>query len=211
MKAEIRKKQILDCAKSIFSEKGYYDTQVEDIIKLAHIGKGTIYQYFRNKEDVFLSLLERFVKEWEEEVIVDLEEITKKHPYTHPAINYLYQIVMKTLRFFRNDHDRGNIILRVSPGLNIGIDSYISRFEGKIISSIMDGIRLGQKFNNINSDVNIEVMANILFGGALRVAYTFLILEKNKNVNIDLEILAKEIVYNMHNGIFNFQYREKNR
>lgn len=208
MKGELRKKQILDCAKQIFSEKGYYDTQVEDIIKLARIGKGTIYQYFRNKEDVFFTLLDRFFKEWEEEVSIDPSEIYSSEPYTHPAVNYVHIIIMKTLRFFLKDIERGNIILRIGPGLNVHFENYMREFENKIVASIIEGIKLGQKFGNIESTVNIDIMSNFLLGGVMRVAYQFLILEKNSISEIDLEKLAEDIVYNIRNGIFNFVYRK---
>jgi TetR/AcrR family fatty acid metabolism transcriptional regulator len=208
MKAEIRKKQILDCAKSIFSEKGYYDSQVEDIVKLARIGKGTIYQYFRNKEDIFLSLLERFVQEWESEVVLDLNDINNRVPYSHPAVNYLHGIIVRTLLYFKNDHQRGNIILRMGPGLNIEIESYMHRFESRIIHLIKDGIQLGQKFNNIDAQADITVMANFMLGGVLRVAYNCLILEKDIVTDPDINSLAHDIVMNISNGIFTFVYRK---
>ena len=61
MKGELRKDQILDCSKKIFSEKGYYETYVEEIIKEARVGKGTFYRYFMNKEDLFISVLIKFL------------------------------------------------------------------------------------------------------------------------------------------------------
>ena len=48
-KGERTKETILQCAEKVFSEKGYFGAQVADIIKLAHVAKGTVYEYFKNK------------------------------------------------------------------------------------------------------------------------------------------------------------------
>lgn len=207
MKSELRKQQILDCAKQIFSAKGYYDTQIEDIIRLASIGKGTIYKFFKNKEDIFLSLIERFVNEWEIEVTDSLKEVRKnKKFYNHPALNDLYGIVIITLKFFQKDSERGAIIHRRGPGLNIEIETYMTRFESRILSLIVEALEAGQKFGNINKGVNTAVMSNFLFGGVMRTAYQFLVLEKNEDIEADLHPLARDLVYTMSSGIFNFSY-----
>ena len=57
MDSEQRKKQILQCAKKLFAAKGYYQTQISDIQNAAGVARGTIYQYFKNKDDIFLTLL----------------------------------------------------------------------------------------------------------------------------------------------------------
>ena len=49
-KGEETRDRLLRCAEKAFSKKGFYETQVSDIVKLAHVAKGTIYQYFKNKD-----------------------------------------------------------------------------------------------------------------------------------------------------------------
>ena len=136
MRGELRKKQILNCAKKIFSEKGYYDTQVDDIVEMAQIGKGTIYQYFRNKEDVFLTLLETFATEWEKFSRINLREITDGPPFGSFHVNYLYARISRTLQFFQEDPERSNIVLRMGPGINIEFDRYFKHFESRIIADL---------------------------------------------------------------------------
>ena len=69
MKGELRKNQILDGAKKLIARNGYYQTRVEDILREVKLGKGTFYLYFKNKEDLFISILERFLDDWEEVVL----------------------------------------------------------------------------------------------------------------------------------------------
>ena len=58
MKPEHRRKQILEIAKKVFAARGYYNTNIEMICKKAGVGRGTIYRYFKNKEDIFAVLLD---------------------------------------------------------------------------------------------------------------------------------------------------------
>jgi AcrR family transcriptional regulator len=54
---EARPQEILEAALSVFAEKGFAATRMEDIAQRARVSKGTIYLYFQSKEAVFKSLL----------------------------------------------------------------------------------------------------------------------------------------------------------
>ena len=49
---------MIDAARSIFARIGYAQTTLEEVAELAEFGKGTIYNYFPNKEALFASVLE---------------------------------------------------------------------------------------------------------------------------------------------------------
>jgi AcrR family transcriptional regulator len=48
---------ILGAAESVFASKGYYETRMDDIAHKAELAKGTIYYYFKSKEEIYLHLL----------------------------------------------------------------------------------------------------------------------------------------------------------
>jgi len=52
------RERLLESAKALFSQKGYYSTSVEDIVESAGFSKGTFYFYFKSKEELFKSLVE---------------------------------------------------------------------------------------------------------------------------------------------------------
>ncbi|MGI6092879.1 MAG: TetR/AcrR family transcriptional regulator, partial [Negativicutes bacterium] len=52
-----KRQQILDAAYEVFSHKGYHRATVDEIIALADTGKGTVYNYFVNKEQLFYTLI----------------------------------------------------------------------------------------------------------------------------------------------------------
>jgi len=53
------KEVILQVAQGLFARFGLLKTTVDEIARLAHIGKGTIYHYFRSKEDIFAAVIAR--------------------------------------------------------------------------------------------------------------------------------------------------------
>ena len=65
---EARERAILEAAKEVFLEKGFEFATVEEIAQRAELGKGTLYSYFRNKEEIYLALLGEGVEELFEEI-----------------------------------------------------------------------------------------------------------------------------------------------
>lgn len=67
-----KRRQILDAAVSVFAKKGYFTARVSDIAGSAGVADGTIYLYFKNKEDIVVSLfadvLERHLTRAREEI-----------------------------------------------------------------------------------------------------------------------------------------------
>ncbi|MEW6258932.1 MAG: TetR/AcrR family transcriptional regulator [Thermodesulfobacteriota bacterium] len=52
---------ILDAAARLFSQKGYAGTSIREIVEAAGITKPTLYYYFRNKEELYIELMETAV------------------------------------------------------------------------------------------------------------------------------------------------------
>jgi len=59
---ERRRQQIIVAAKRVFSEKGYNRSTIEDIAQEAELSPGTLYLYFKNKEELFASLSLRILQ-----------------------------------------------------------------------------------------------------------------------------------------------------
>lgn len=57
---------ILDSAIGIFASKGYHATTMQDVADYLSIAKGTIYEYFPNKEDLFLAVYDMWMDEYEQ-------------------------------------------------------------------------------------------------------------------------------------------------
>src|SRR5215470_10014126 len=54
---------ILRAAIDVFAERGYFNAQVADVARAAGVAAGTVYLYFRSKDDLLISIFERTVRE----------------------------------------------------------------------------------------------------------------------------------------------------
>ena len=55
---QLKKKKIIDSASILFSRKSYHEVMMEEVAKLASIAKGTVYNYFASKEDLYFSIMQ---------------------------------------------------------------------------------------------------------------------------------------------------------
>jgi TetR/AcrR family fatty acid metabolism transcriptional regulator len=58
---------ILAAAVEVFARRGYFGAQVADIARAAGVAAGTVYLYFRSKDDLLVSIFEKTMKEAREE------------------------------------------------------------------------------------------------------------------------------------------------
>lgn len=74
-KAKRNKRElILEAAVQVFSSKGYHNTRMEEIAQVAGIGKGTIYEYFRGKLQLFQEMIEHSLRIYFENIEPDTKE-----------------------------------------------------------------------------------------------------------------------------------------
>lgn len=59
---EQKKKELLESAMACFAEKGYQSATIDDIVSHSGMSKGAVYNYFKSKEDIYLTLLEDATK-----------------------------------------------------------------------------------------------------------------------------------------------------
>jgi AcrR family transcriptional regulator len=60
---QMRQREILGSARELFLQKGYHNTTLEEIALHAEFGKGTIYNYFSSKEELFYGMLDAQIEE----------------------------------------------------------------------------------------------------------------------------------------------------
>ncbi len=73
-KKTTKTKEIAQAALAVFSNTGYAQTGIEQIAQEAGIGKSTVYEYYKTKEDLFLAAIMEGAEGW----IADLQEIGRK-------------------------------------------------------------------------------------------------------------------------------------
>ena len=201
MRADERKEAILKCATRLFSTQGYYQTHISDIIIEAQIARGTVYQYFTNKDDIFITIVDAFFDKWRDMISfelakIDLAAISPK--------GYLRHRILQTLLFLSKDSDLCNIALRIGLGLPEKVSQAINHFEQKIMEMIADDLRLGQQEQNVPDTINIETTSAILTGALLRTAHHYFVTKKKpKGYNAkEIDKIADDFVAVFTQGIF---------
>src|SRR3989475_5059777 len=58
---------ILRAATDVFASRGFFNAQVADVARAAGVAAGTVYLYFRSKDDLLVSIFDRTMREWIEE------------------------------------------------------------------------------------------------------------------------------------------------
>lgn len=186
-------------SKQLFSENGYYKTQISDIIKRAKIARGTIYQYFKNKDDIFITLLEDYLAKWQKILLkrdseLDYSKIS--------AVDFLKHRIRTTLQFFADDPELCNIVLRMGVGLHDDIEKVIKRLEGEIQAIVTNELQFGQKTKNIPEDLDTDLAANLLSGAVLRTAFFYFVQNRNQFTDKTVDELAEGITRVFAPGLF---------
>jgi AcrR family transcriptional regulator len=70
-----KKELIVEAAAQVFARNGYSNAAVADIARRANIGKGTVYEYFQSKEDLFFAVFEWFQKKTEKAAVVGISDL----------------------------------------------------------------------------------------------------------------------------------------
>jgi len=100
--------QILEAAIKVFAKKGFYNAKVSEIAREANVADGTIYLYFKNKDDILISLFEEkmelIINEMKNE-LSKLEDPTQKirafvsrHIHLVRDNKYLAEVIQIELR-----------------------------------------------------------------------------------------------------------------
>jgi AcrR family transcriptional regulator len=88
-----RKEQLLECAARLFSERGYADTRVIDIVHEAGVAKGLFYWYFENKEQLFRELAadirQRLRRAQGTAVDLGADPLTRIHQGTAASVRFM--------------------------------------------------------------------------------------------------------------------------
>lgn len=61
--SEERTEQILDAAAIVFSQQGFANARMDDIVQQSGLSKGALYWYFKSKDDIIVALMHRFFEQ----------------------------------------------------------------------------------------------------------------------------------------------------
>jgi len=148
---------IIEAAVRVIANNGYHNAQVSKIAKEANVADGTIYLYFKNKEDLLISLFHEKMGEWitvTKEAIDQEKTAPKKllalihthfyHLSTHVNFAYVTQVEMRQSN------------PRIREGVRRSVKSYLNLID--------EVIELGMKEGVFRSDIQLFTIRKMVFG-----------------------------------------------
>ncbi len=102
---DLSRAQLLDAAEEVFGTKGFHDTTLKEIADLAEFSVGSVYSFFENKDDLFLSV---FLRRGEE-MLPGMQAIIDEGG---SATEQLHRLVDFEVEFFRRHPHFGRLYVR---------------------------------------------------------------------------------------------------
>lgn len=152
------KKKILSAAKRIFSRYGYRGTSMRMIAKAADISTGGLYLYFRNKEDLYTTLIAHRLDDLTSETRETLKDIQDPAGAMSTFISMRVEYTKK--------HRELILVLGKEQGFTFGLKAKKKFFEDqrRVIEEIVQkGIRSG-RFRNCNGEEVAKIIVCALRG-----------------------------------------------
>jgi AcrR family transcriptional regulator len=110
--SEFRCAEILDAARQVFAKRGFNQATVDDIAEAAGVAKGTLYLYFRSKDDIYMAALKQGVALMNEETRRRVEESVTAAAKIRAFIAARIEYCEKNREFFQIYHAEFGKILR---------------------------------------------------------------------------------------------------
>lgn len=185
---------ILAAAMKFFCEKGYNKTTIEDIANEAEVSVGTVYFYFKNKEDIMIKLIDD-IGLILRKVLGD--EFKKGEGSIEGFLNagrvFFYDVCKKY-------PDKILILMRESVGQTPEIEKKRQELFTKLINDLMNALqKIKEKYNiEYKSKLSIEVIATIVIGLFEKISYHFII-----NNGKDIDKIGEDVIDFIYGGIKN--------
>ncbi|MBF0103017.1 MAG: TetR/AcrR family transcriptional regulator [Desulfobacterales bacterium] len=168
---ELRLQLLLNAAEFLFAEQGYHQTSIEQIAAKCEYSVGTVYFYFKNKEDMLIQLLEDIGFR----LRATIGAAFKKSDATLEGIQQAGYVFFD--EFCINYPNKLVIIFRESVGQSKLVEMHRKRILDKLLGDLLGAIHRvkDQLQYSLLSDHTAEVIAVSIMGIYERVAYHYLI------------------------------------
>ena len=177
MKDENKHQKILQAAIKVFSEKGFYNSRVSEIAKEANVADGTIYLYFRNKDDILISLFEEeFGK-----IVQNMRAALEKD---QDALQKIKRFAITHLSIVSKQQELGEVMGVEVRQSSKFMKEYINKPFIEYLNIIRSVVIEGQEKGLIRKDLTPGIMKRAFFG-ALDEMARYWVLSTQKKHSID--------------------------
>ncbi|EHL73092.1 TetR/AcrR family transcriptional regulator [Bacillus smithii] len=174
--------QIIDAAVITIAENGYHQTQVSKIAKQAGIADGTIYLYFKNKEDILISL-------FQEKMANFIEKIKEVIAGKQTAAEKIFMMIENHFRILSQNPKLAVVTQLELRQSNQELRRRINNVLKEYLDFIEQILREGVESGEFAPDLDTRLARQMLFGTIDEIATTW-VMNKQK---YDLVALAPTV------------------
>ena len=185
-----KREAILRAAITVFAHNGYFNSKVADIAREAGVADGTVYLYFKSKEEILHSIFDRSVEE-------ALGDARKQIENVADPKEKLRQIALLHLERLGADRDLAVVFQVELRGSTKFMEEFSAAGFAEYLTLIRSTVEEGQRSGVFRADLNANVVAKILFG-ALDEMATNWILSKRR---YKLAPMADQVLDIFLNGV----------
>ncbi|MGN7377709.1 TetR/AcrR family transcriptional regulator [Bacillus altitudinis] len=182
--------QIIDAAVVVIAENGYHQSQVSKIAKQAGVADGTIYLYFKNKEDILISLF----KEKMGQFIERMENDIQKKP---SAKEKLLLLIREHFRLLSQDHHLALVTQLELRQSNLELRQKINEVLKGYLNMLDSILTEGKKTGEFRQNLDVRLARQMVFGTIDETATTWVMNDQK----YDLPALAERVHDLLLNGI----------
>jgi TetR/AcrR family transcriptional regulator, fatty acid metabolism regulator protein len=168
---ESKESRILAAAEEEFSNRGFSSAKIADVARKAQVAEGTIYEYFKNKEDLLMSVADKRIHE-QLEALPELFDIRTPRRRLRRMVRHHFSLHVSNRNFLRLFVTE--ILLNLNFYQSKAYDSY-RRYQ-EFIESV---VREGKEAGTVRTDVNPRVFRNLFLGACIHMGIRWVILEGN--------------------------------
>lgn len=188
-----RRRRILDSAKRVFARRGYHDTNISHICDDLRIARGTLYQYFQSKKDVFVAIIEETLERVRTAVANEPPIAVPPgfRPTREQVLRYSAASTHRVLQAVFADEESLRILVREAVGLDVGIDAILHAIDDIVIDRFASDMKAARDAGILRADIDPRASALFVLGGIQKLALDALSRNLPKG-GIDLRALADE-------------------
>src|SRR5207248_1587316 len=174
---------ILRAAIDVFAERGYFNAQVADVARAAGVAAGTVYLYFKSKDDLLVSIFERSMRESltaGREAVADLSDPRER-------LRRLARGHLARLGSDRNLAVVFQVELRQSTKF---MERFSSTHLRDYLGLIREAIADGQRSGIFRGDIKPTVAAKRLFGALDEMATNWILSKRRYSLESDADAVV---------------------
>ncbi len=181
---------ILEAAVKVFAEQGFFQSTISQIAKEARVADGTIYLYFKNKDDILV----QFFSDKTKQVFERFREEVDKADNT---IDKLRNLIRRHLEEFQNDRNMALVYQAEIHQSSRLIEAQIKEMSKMYLNVVSEIVEQGQEEGIIRKDLYLGLVKRFILGAVDEVINTWL----HSSGKYDLVSMADPLVDLFMRGI----------